>query len=393
MDNLIDKINIGAELKTNIIYCGDNKDILATLPEKSVDLIYADPPFFSNRHYEVIWNDGAEIRAFDDRWKGGINQYVKWIRPRLRECHRVLKDTGSIYLHCDWHANAYLRILMDVIFGHGNFQNEIIWCYKGGGIATKQFKRKHDTLLFYSKSNEYTFNPPTILRGYDKFYKGGVKVKSNGKALEDWWSDIPSRGTATNAKEWIGYPTQKPESLLKRIMEASSNKGDIVLDPFCGCGTTLAVAQQLSRQWIGIDVSQTACRMIKDRLVKLGANNIIMENMPTTVEELKAISAYAFQDWVIHKINGVPQSKKSGDAGVDGWTFMEHEPVQVKQQESVGSPLMQQFQSAIRATGNKTGYFYAFSFSKPAYEEVARAETNDGITINLITIRELLEGK
>ncbi len=265
-------------------------------------------------------------------------------------------------------------------------------------------------MLFYSKGTVYTFNADATRINYSdkllsetetdndgrRFYKTGQNVSGKiylnpiGQLPYDWWDDIPS-GTMAHGKEFIGYPTQKPEALLKRIIGASSNKNDIVLDPFCGCGTTLAVAQQLSRQWIGIDVSQTACRMINDRLAKLGAANIIMENMPTTVEELKNISAYAFQDWVIHKINGTPQSNKSGDKGIDGWTFMEHEPVQVKQQESVGSPLMQQFQSAIRATGNKTGHFYAFSFSKPAYEEVARAELNDSITINLITIQDLLD--
>ena len=136
-------------LKTQTIYCGDNLDVLSKFPENSVDLIYADPPFFSNKHYEIIWNDGAERAAFDDRWQGGVSHYAKWMRDRLMQCHRVLKENGSMYLHCDYHANAHLRIIMDEIFGENNFQNEIIWCYKGGGIATKQFKRKHDTIYFY----------------------------------------------------------------------------------------------------------------------------------------------------------------------------------------------------------------------------------------------------
>jgi len=379
-------------METNIIYCGDNLKHLAQLPEKSVDLIYADPPFFSNRHYEVIWNDGAEIRAFEDRWQGGISQYIKWMKPRLQECHRVLKDTGSMYLHCDWHANAHLRILMDKIFGDNNFRNEIVWCYKGGGIATKQFKSKHDTIYFYAKNSKYIFNPPSIKRGYDKFYKEGVKVQSSGKALEDWWSDIPARGTATNAKEWIGYPTQKPEALLKRIIEASSNKDNIVLDPFCGCGTTIAVAQQLGRQWVGIDVSPTACRMMKERLNKLGAE-VTLANMPVTLEELKAIKPFEFQSWVISKIKGTHSNRKSGDMGIDGWTFMEHKPVQVKQSESIGRNIIDNFETAIRRANYNIGFIYAFSFARGAIEEAARAELDDGITIKLIRIEDLVKGQ
>lgn len=138
-------------LKTNAIYCGDCKNILAQFTEGTIDLIYVDPPFFSNRQYEVLWGDGYELRAFEDRWKGGVENYIAWMEGKIRECHRVLKDTGSMYLHCDWHANAHLRILMDEIFGENNFRNEIIWCYGGGGIPKKDFPRKHDTIFRYVK--------------------------------------------------------------------------------------------------------------------------------------------------------------------------------------------------------------------------------------------------
>jgi len=151
------------ELQTATIYCGDNLNILRKFPDKCIDLIYADPPFFSNRNYEVIWNDGAELRAFEDRWQGGIEHYTKWMRDRLMECHRVLKDTGSMYLHCDWHANAHLRILMDDIFGVNNFQNEIIWHYSGTGNPVNSFKKKHDTIFFYSKTSNYNL---ILLRNY-----------------------------------------------------------------------------------------------------------------------------------------------------------------------------------------------------------------------------------
>jgi adenine specific DNA methylase Mod len=123
-----------------------------------VDLIYADPPFFSNRHYEIIWGDGYEIRAFEDRWKGGINNYVAWMEERLVECYRVLRNTGSMYRHCDWHANAHLRLSMDKIFGENNFKNNIVWCYKAREFSKKYWNRKHDDILFYTKGNKYTFN-------------------------------------------------------------------------------------------------------------------------------------------------------------------------------------------------------------------------------------------
>ena len=143
----------------NTIYCGDCKEVLKKFPDECVDLIYMDPPFFSNKTYEVIWKDGYEVRAFEDRWKGGIEHYIGWMEERIRECHRVLKKTGSIYLHCDWHASHYLKVMMDRVFGVNNFQNEIIWFYKTGGVSKRRFSRKHDNILFYTKSSKYTFNP------------------------------------------------------------------------------------------------------------------------------------------------------------------------------------------------------------------------------------------
>ena len=144
----------------NTLYYGDNLGILREfIPDESVDLIYLDPPFFSNKHYEVIWNDGAEIRAFEDRWKGGVYHYVEWMTERLEQCYRILKETGTIYLHCDWHASHYLKVAMDKIFGENNFQNEIVWHYRTGNIAEKIFARRHDTIFRYSKTNKWTFNP------------------------------------------------------------------------------------------------------------------------------------------------------------------------------------------------------------------------------------------
>jgi site-specific DNA-methyltransferase (adenine-specific) len=214
----------------NKLICGDNLGILPTLPKESVDLIYIDPPFFSNRNYEIIWGDEAEIRSFEDRWEGGINVYIEWMKERVIELHRVLKSTGSFYLHCDWHANAHLRILLDQVFGGNNFLNEIIWCYRGAGYPKKDFGRRHDTIFRYAKSESYIFNLDEVREKYAeatqerfKHYIGNVrkggdfglqKLHPLGKQPDDWWQIQP---IAPSAKERLGYPTQKPEGLLDVI--------------------------------------------------------------------------------------------------------------------------------------------------------------------------------
>ncbi len=377
------------DLKTNTIYCGDNLEVLSKLPDKSVDLIYADPPFFSNRHYEIIWNDGAEVRAFEDRWQGGIENYLEWMELRLAQCHRVLKDTGSMYLHCDWHANSYLRILMDKIFGYGNLRNEIIWFYNSGSRGKQDFGKRHDTIYRYSKTDEYFFDTTNIREPYSPNINIPESKKHyynpNGKVVGDVWQ-MPIL-SQNDKKERIGYPTQKPEALLKRIIEASSNKDDIVLDPFCGCGTTLSVSQQLVRKWIGIDVSHTACRMMNERLSRIGATDINMVGMPTSTEQLKSMKPFVFQEWIINKIQGTHSNKKSGDGGIDGYTFMSREPVQIKQSEHIGINTVKNFQPSIDAVGKSKGYIIAFSFAKGAYEEVARVREKYDIT--LVKVDEL----
>jgi len=371
-----------------------------------IDLIYADPPFFSNKHYEIIWGNGAEMKVYEDRWKGGINVYIEWMKERLWQCYRVLKDTGTIYLHCDWHANHRLRVAMDDIFGEKNFRNELIWCYSGGGVPKKDFARKHDSILRYSKSADYTFNVDAIRQDYsleilsrpassyaEHSYKSnpnkmtkGWGLNPKGKFPDDWFY-MPIINP--DAKERLGYPTQKPEALLKRIIEASSNKNDIVLDPFVGGGTTPVVAHQLGRKWIGIDVSPIACTKTKDRLIKVGATNIRTIGAPKTIKELKQLSDWQFQNWVIDRIGGVPSSKKSDDKGVDGYTFMSREPIQVKQSEDIGRNIVDNFQTAMRRKHKSKGYIVAFSFGKGAYEEAARAKLEDGMDIKLVRVDEM----
>jgi DNA modification methylase len=387
------------ELETNLIYCGDNLEVLAKFPEKSVDLIYADPPFFSNKHYEIIWGNGAEMKVYEDRWKGGINVYIEWMQERLWQCYRVLKDTGSMYLHCDWHASHRLRVAMDDIFGQENFRNEIIWSYKTGGTSKRYFARKHDTLLFYAKSSKYIFNVQyykswqrkkyDYSAKYPEYYDEKEKRWYHLAICRDVWDDTYAIGTEN--KERLDYPTQKPEALLKRIIEASSNKSDIVLDPFCGCGTTLVVAHQLGRKWIGIDVSPIACNRMKDRLSKVRASNIRIIGAPKTIDELKVLEPFQFQNWVIDRIGGVPSNKKSSDMGIDGYTFMAREPVQVKQSEGVGRNVIDNFETAIRRQHKTTGFIVAFSFAKSAYEEAARAKLQDSLDIKLVCVDEMDE--
>jgi len=391
------------ELNKNILYCGDNLKITSSLPSKSVDLIYIDPPFFSNRNYEILWGDEAEIESFKDRWEGGINVYLEWMRDRLIELHRVLKDTGSMYLHCDWHASHYLKVMMDSIFGTQNFQNEIVWCYRGGGVSKKRFARKHDIILFYTKFSNYTFN--TQYMPYSEASiklvndRGGTSIDGKerdivrGAHMVDWWVDM--NALQTWSPERTGYPTQKPEKLLERIILASSNKGDIILDIFCGCGTTLATADRLGRKWIGVDISPSAVSLIKRRL-NVDESIVDIVGMPKSVEDLKKFQHFDFQYWAVNEIWGTPSNKKVGDMGIDGLTF-DHYPIQVKQQEHVCRPVIDSFETAIRRYyDNKPsvmkGYIIAFSFTKGAYEEAARAKKED-IDISFITVQNILDRK
>lgn len=412
----------------NKLICGDNLEVLATLDAESVDLIYIDPPFFSNRNYELIWGDEAEIRSFEDRWEGGIEVYIDWMRQRVIELHRVLKQTGSFYLHCDWHAAHYLKVMCDDIFGYNKFVNEIIWCYSQGGKSKNHFGRKHDNIFYYCKSENYTFNGDAVriemksgktsfggrletdkdgrkyrlvygtknAKGETKYYKYYL---DEGKIPEDYWTDINS--LQSGVAERIGYPTQKPEKLLERIIKASSNKGDVVLDAFCGCGTSISVSQKLNRKWIGIDISPSAIALVKNRLAKIV--NVEPEKiadiigMPTSVDQVKTFKPFDFQYWVVNEMRGTPSPKKVGDMGIDGLSLFNHYPIQVKQSEGVGRPVVDSFETAMRRyfpKGEKEmhGYIVAFSFTSGAREEVARVK-KEGMKIELITVQNILDGK
>jgi DNA modification methylase len=386
-------------MQTNAIYCGDCQNVLGNtveFPDGSVDLIYIDPPFFSNKHYEVLWGDGYELRAFADRWKGGVENYIAWMDGKLRECYRVLKENGTMYLHCDWHANAHLRILMDKIFGESHFRNEIAWCYSGGGIPRSDFPRKHDTIFRYVKGTDPTFNTE-----YRRYSQGIVPTHSTGEALDlkrgtpvtDWWTDIKIV-TPYSAKrdEKLGYPTQKPEDLLKRIIKVSSNEGDVVLDAFCGCGTAIAVAHKEGRKWVGIDVSPTACKLMAKRMHSLGLSitEADIRGLPKTEAQLRAMEPFEFQNWVLQRLMGRVSAKKTGDLGIDGRLF-DGSPVQVKQSEGVGRNVIDNFNSAILREKKTKGLVVALSFGSGAFEEVARLKNEGGVEITLKTLKELME--
>ncbi len=277
-----------ARKHVNTLYTGDCLLVMNGLNSSSVDLIYLDPPFNSKRMYSAPIGSRAAGASFKDMWSwqdvdeiclehmvekyphlvrqiestGDVHgkpmmAYVTYMAQRLVEAHRLLKDSGSIYLHCDPAASHYLKIIMDGIFGRQYFQNEIVWTYGLGGSSKRKWSKKHDVILFYSKSGKYYFDKPTTAAR-------SVKMRGQQKGMLDVWTDIPSINNMS--KERTGYPTQKPEALLERIIKASSQQGNIVFDPFCGCATTCAVAEKLGRGWVGIDIAKNAVGILVERL-------------------------------------------------------------------------------------------------------------------------------
>ena len=415
------------QLKTETIYCGDNIEMLKEVPDESVDLIYIDPPFNSNRNYEVFWGDIQEKRAFEDRF-GDAKAYIQYMRPRVLELYRVLKKTGTFYYHCDWHASHYVKIMLDQIFDFNNFQNEIIWWYRGGGVSKSRFGRRHDSIFFYTKGKGWTFNVDEVRTPYSEEslerlrYKArafrGSKVYEKyepnplGKHPDDVWDIQP---LMPSEKERLGYPTQKPLRLLERIIKVSSNKGDVVLDAFCGCGTTLVAAHKLGRKWIGIDISPTACRVMSQRLwdaFKLEeGKDFILSDLPKTEGELMKLPHFEFQNWAVIALGGIPNRIKVGDYGIDGKLYpIEQErvksdekglfgdidiyyPIQVKQKEKAGRPDIDNFETAMRRDKRKRGYFISFGFTEDAIREIKRLDKEGALEIVPITVKDLLEKK
>lgn len=429
----------------------------------------------------MLWGDGYELRAFEDRWKGGIDNYIAWMKPKLQECHRILKSSGTFYLHCDWHASHRLRVLLDEIFGTSNFANEIIWKRTTAHADTRGFGHVHDTIYRYTKTAKCTWNQiyRPYAQGYiDRYFKfkdeyfgergafwtgditgaglrngetgqawkgidpgkigkgrhwvrqpseldrldgdgriywpakGGVpKMKRYlkelpGLPMDSIWDDIPSLGgLSASSGERLGYPTQKPEALLSRIIRASSNKGDLVLDPMCGCGTAVAAAHRLERRWVGIDVSPSACKLMarrlkalkeervgidgKRRVVKIGPTDVKVIGLPQSMTDLESLPPFEFQNWVCQKLHARVSTKKVGDLGIDG-TLFDGSPLQVKQSEHVGRPVVDSFETALQRVKRKGGVIVAFSFTKGAFEEAARAKNELGLEIELKTVKQIV---
>jgi DNA modification methylase len=475
-----------ALLDTRVVYCGDNLEQLAKLPDACVDLIYIDPPFNSNRNYEVFWGETKEKRAFEDR-HASTQAYIDYMRPRCVQLARILKKTGSFYYHCDWHASHYVKVMLDVILGENNFQNEIIWKRKQGRVGpVVRFGAASDSIFFYTGSSDYTFNPiyvpndpayiaakftnkdpdgrvyrtdnltspnprPNLTYEYKGYQppangwaisremmekwdsegrlhfpkKEGGRIarkryldELKGEELQNIWDDIPPINS--QAQERLGYPTQKPLALLERILKASSDPNDIVLDAFCGCGTALVAAQNLGRQWIGIDVSPTACRVMAKRLRDVcnmkeseprwkahQHDAFVVRDLPWTVEKLRALPHFEFENWAVIALGGIPNKVQVGDMGIDGRIFPvgtkpaegglfsdDWFPIQVKQMDKVGRPDIDAFQAVMEREGEggrQRGFFVSFGYTKDAEQECAAFHKRTGRIIKLLTVQEILD--
>lgn len=501
----------------NRLYYGDNLTVLkGNLDDESVDLIYLDPPFNSQATYNVLFRSTAgeksraQIEAFEDTWHWGdeaeltfdqvmtgqntdaaellralrsflkendMMAYLSMMAVRLMELHRVLKPTGSLYLHCDPTASHYLKVLIDSVFDAANFRNEIIWKRTSGRKGLSQFGRVHDVILFYSKTERSIWNAPAMpqneanVRGHDIMRdkdgkpfrvsdfsgagqgparrfgevsieppsgrhwmfdqegvdrlmgegrimfsaKGQPRLKTyldvlSGVAIHDVWTDIEPINSA--AQERLGYPTQKPLSLLERIISASSSEGDVVLDPFCGCGTTIHAAQKLRRKWIGIDITHLAISLIEKRL-KDAFPGIAFEvhGTPKDLEgarDLAMRDKYQFQWWAVSLVNAVPFAgkKKGADTGIDGLIYFKPEGkttekaiVSVKGGDNVNVAMVRDLAHVVDREKAKIGVFITLTDSTgPMRTEAVKAgfyETLYGKypKIQILTIRELFEGK
>ncbi len=506
----------------NQLYYGDNLDVLRRyVRDESVDLVYLDPPFNSRQDYNVLFaeKDGSrsssQIHAFEDTWEWNLDSqrayeeivetggrvadamrafhtflgnsdmmaYLAMMAPRLVELRRVLKETGSIYLHCDPTASHYLKILMDAVFGGQSFRNEVIWkrshAHSDGKQGSQHFGRVTDTLLFYSKGERSKWN--VLHTAYDQEYldrdyrrvdsdgrryridnlqgpggaeKGNPRYEvmgvtrywrytkekmaklidegrviqtkpgavpqykryldeMSGVPVQNLWADLPPLNN--RSKEMLGYPTQKPEALLERILKASSNEGDLVLDPFCGCGTTIQVAQRLNRRWIGIDITHLAIGLIKKRLSDAfgeeirGTYEVIGE--PKDVAGAAALAEqdkYQFQWWALGLVGARPaEQKKGADRGIDGRLYFHDntkgDSKQILFSVKAGGVTVSQIRD-LRGTLEREkaeiGVFLCFEApTRPMLKEAAEAgfyKSPDGTSyprMQIFTVEQLLLGK
>lgn len=433
----------------NKLFFGDNLEIMKMLEDSSIDLIYLDPPFQSGRDYNLVFKElglevvSAQVKAFTDTWqwneesertyneliqkqdvavevkdyligmKKVINNsammaYLVMMAPRLIEMRRLLKDSGSIYLHCDPRTSHYLKILMDMIFGKNQFRNEIVWGYRTGGVSNRYWASKHDIILFYTKTDNYKFNALKERIYYEKpFFSPKQDEQGRYYAdvyIRDVWDDI--KPVINVSKERIGYPTQKPEALLQRIIMASSDEGDLVLDPFCGCGTTVAVAHKLNRRWIGIDIAYIAIDIISRRL---GEAEFEIDGIPKDLQgayALKNKDPFRFQEWAVVRLGGVVSSRRSGDEGVDGKIYF-YKNVKSKNSVSYGEVVIQVKGGKVGVKdvreligtikGQRADFGILVSFDKPT-QQMKKTAIGAGLyadnmpRIQFVTVREIIDG-
>ncbi len=505
---------------TNRLYYGDNLDVLRGFDDAIIDLIYLDPPFNSNAGYNVLFKSAsgagadASIEAFDDTWTWGISAqnalldiasgtnrplqvmmnamhaaigenplmaYLAMMAVRLVELHRVLKPTGSLYLHCDPTASHYLKLVLDAVFGAENYQAEIIWRRTNSRSTTGKWPRLHDTIFHYSRTPAAAFHPQrapgdiakvphTLITGkdglkYNTFEltgAGRTKEGETGKPwrgfdpnamgrhwgysqlqLEEWvagdlihfpakggfprrraeepfdplnrpvtvgdvWSDIDRLNQT--AKERLGYPTQKPRALLERIISASSKPGELVLDPFCGCGTAVDAAEKLGRRWIGIDITHLSIGMIEDRM-RQGYPGIEFETIGVprdlaSAERLAADDPHQFQQWVSWQVGGYPRDKKGGDKGVDGWFNylaeggrIETGVISVKAGDIVNPNMVRDLGRVMERDKHRFGLFVMKSLptkgmrDEAASHPVIETEWGRFPALQIVTLAELMMGR
>jgi site-specific DNA-methyltransferase (adenine-specific) len=275
----------------NQYHHGDNYSLLQALADHKakIDLIYIDPPYMTDLDYVSTITVGGYTQnqrinrlAFKDRWEQGLDSFLEMLYPRLKAMYQVLAAHGSIFVHVDWHVSHYVRVLLDEIFGPENFVNEIVWCYGGGNSTRRRFHRKHDLIFWYSRSAEYTYNPQfrpystgTLERGLTKVKGDQYKLHGEGALMQDWWTDV-GKILSPTAYENLKYPTQKPLALIKRVVEAASNPGNLVADFFCGSGTLAEVANQTGRNWIMSDSSPIALQTCLYRLIRSDSPSFIV---------------------------------------------------------------------------------------------------------------------
>ena len=329
------------------VICGNNLKVLPNLRDESVQLVYLDPPFFTQKNHSLAARDNSAEYSFSDCWNSRT-EYLDFIRRVLLECQKKLKPNGSIFLHCDKSASHYLRILLDEVFGEKNFQSEIVWAYKRWSNAKKGLLNSHQNIYFYSKTEDFKFNfiytdysPTTnidqILQARKRNEKGKSAYQRDGNGrivlanekkgvpLPDVWN-IPFLNP--KAKERVGYPTQKPILLLERILEIATDENDLVLDPFCGSGTTLVAAKLLNRDFIGIDISQEAVGLTEQRLANpVKSNSHLLEQ-----GEEKYLEKTDYERSVLKILDALPVER---NGGIDGFLreYVDDRPVSVRIQK------------------------------------------------------------